>query len=43
MKTFNFGSRFYFLAGMASVAALSIGSVVGSLSILALVAVAYKI
>lgn len=42
-KACNFRSHFYFLAGMASVAALSGGSVVGCCAILALVVVAYKI
>ena len=42
MKTFNFGSRFFFLSGAASVAALVGGSVVGAVMIVGLVAVAYK-
>ena len=42
MKLFNFGSRFFFLSGAATVAALVGGSVVGALMIVGLVAVAYK-
>ena len=42
MKTFNFGSRFYFLSGAATVAALVGGSIVGALMIVGLVVVAYK-
>lgn len=42
MKLFNFGSRFYFLSGAATVAALVGGSIVGAVMIVGLVAVAYK-
>lgn len=42
MKTFNFGSRFYFLSGFAIVGAVVGGSVIGALMIGGLVAVAYK-
>ena len=42
MKLFNFGSRFFFLSGAATVAALVGGSIVGAVMIVGLVAVAYK-
>ena len=42
MKIFNFGSRFFFLSGAATVTALVGGSVVGAVMIVGLVAVAYK-
>ena len=42
MKLFNLGSKFYFLSGAATVAALVGGSVVGAVMIVCLVAVAYK-
>ena len=42
MKTFNFGSRFFFLSGAATVAALVGGSLIGALMIVGFVAVAYK-
>ena len=42
VKAFNFGSKFYFLSGAATVAALVGGSIVGALMIVGLVVVAYK-
>lgn len=42
MKTFNFGSNFYFLSGVAIVGAVAGGSLIGALMIGGLVAVAYK-
>ena len=42
MKAINFGSRFYFLSGAATVAALIGGSIIGAVMIVGLVAVAYK-
>lgn len=42
MKAFNFGSRFYFLSGAATIAALVGGSIIGAVMIVGLVAVAYK-
>ena len=42
MKAFNFGSRFCFLSGAATVAALVGGSIIGAVMIVGLVVVAYK-
>ena len=42
MKAFNFGSKFYFLSGAATVAALVGGSIIGALMIVGLMFVAYK-